>query len=174
MRRITSSSFIRLAFLFLSMAVPVVANASQDSHGRNPPLLPESVARRSVIEMVMPVYPERAVRRGISRVVPIKIEISGDGDVLRIKFKPRTEPLLKEAVSSAARQWRFKPWLGSEGVGVAFISRLTFDFVISNGEPRVEMYDHGRDAHGGLCLGCSDSGREFREWREWEEVSIKK
>jgi len=81
------------------------------------------------------------VRASISGVVRIKIEISEDGEVLRIKVKPRTNPLLKTAVVDAVKRWTFKPWPGTDVAGKAVISRLTFRFTIQNGEPHVAMYE---------------------------------
>src|SRR5688572_16583107 len=73
-------------------------------------LLPESYARKAAIRVVMPSYPEEAVCGRISGIVQLKIEISSEGEVLRIKVNPRAHPLLKKAAATAAMKWQFKPY----------------------------------------------------------------
>jgi TonB family protein len=135
--------------------------------------LPSSLAARNVIDPILPIYPEEAVRIGVSGVVRIKIEIGEDGEVLRVKVKPRTNPHLKTAVVDAVKQWRFRPWRGVDGGVRAVISRLTFRFTIKDGEPHVTMYDPAA-ASQTECLGCYDSALELREWREWEDVPMER
>lgn len=168
MTPIKSGLFAGLLFFFTSFVVAPPKVLSQDDV-RNHALLPEITARKSAIEPVLPIYPDEAVQRGISGVVRIMLEISSDGEVLRIKVKPRTNPLLKQAVVDAVKQWKFKPWPGPDGTGRAVITRLAFRFVITDGEPHAGMYDPPGPSES-ECLGCSNSMLEFRLWREWEEV----
>lgn len=155
-----------------ALATPSVIYLSQDDPSKDHALLPESYARKSAVKMVMPAYPEEAIRRGLSGLVRIKIEVSSEGEVLRIKVQPRTAALLKEAVVGAVKQWKFKPYVGQDGLGMSSISRLTFHFRLSGAGAGVKMYDPGPGAPDSEHLGYCNSAKEFREWREWEEVSI--
>jgi TonB family protein len=132
--------------------------------------MPESYIRETAVKTAIPTYPEEALRQGVSGVVRIRIEISGEGDILRIRIKPRTNPMLKEAVVDAAKQWKFKPHYRSDGSVMPMFSRLTFVFVINDGKSSVELYNPPPDAPQSEYIGYSNTAREFREWREWEEV----
>ena len=76
-------SFIKsasLIFVLIASAPLCLAQA-----GEFAAFLPESLIREWAIEKVMPAYPEEALKAGISGVVKLKLEISADGEVLRIK-----------------------------------------------------------------------------------------
>lgn len=66
---------------FLSASTSVFAQDDVKNHA----LLPEGIVRKLAIESPLPIYPEEAVRQNISGVVRIRIEISAEGEVLRIK-----------------------------------------------------------------------------------------
>jgi TonB family protein len=167
MRKLTACSVI---FLIVAVLVSVGEASQQDTSTKLNTLLPESSARKSAIKMVMPAYPEDAVRSRISGLIHIKLQISPGGDVLRIKVKPRTNPLLKQAVADAVKQWKFRSWHGANDISVAVISRLIFRFSLTDTESTVEMYTPKPDTRIDECLGCSNDARELREWREWEEI----
>lgn len=169
---IKSGLFAGLLFFFTSFVVAPPDVFSQDDV-RNHALLPEITARKSAIEPVLPIYPDEAVQRGIFGVVRIMLEISAQGEVLRIKVKPRTNPLLKAAVVEAVERWKFRPWLGPDGTGEAVITRLAFRFDMTDGEAHAGMYDPLGPSEID-CLGCSNSMLELRLWREWEEVTLDK
>jgi TonB family protein len=159
-----------VSLLFIELLVsPALLFSQEDT--RNHALLPELTARRSAIEPVLPTYPEEAVRRNISGIIRIKIEISAEGEILRIKVKPRTNPLLTAAVADAVKQWTFKPWPGPDDTSRPVISRLTFRFTISDGQPNVAMYDPPPTSPS-ECLGCYNSMMELHQWRDWEEVPL--
>jgi TonB family protein len=170
MKRANPRTLANLAFLFLTIAITLVVYASQGDSKKLHALLPESWARNSAIKTVMPIYPEEAVRLGISGVVHTKFETSPEGEVLRIKVKPRTDALLAKAVSDAVRQWKFKPWPRPDGLPEGVFSRLIFRFSINADQPQVELYSLEPDMRIDECLGCSNSAREMRQWRGWKEV----
>jgi TonB family protein len=142
----------------------------QDDATKGHALLGESWARKSAVSAIMPAYPDEAVRLNISAVVRIKLEVSRDGEVLQIKVKPKTKPVFTKAVAQAVKQWLFKPWSGPDGLSQPVISRLSFRFIILEGEPYVEMYDPGTSDTD--CLDCYNSALELREWREWDDVPL--
>lgn len=104
MKKVTACSLI---FLILAVVVTSAFGASQqDSSTKLHTLLPELTARKSATKTVMPTYPEDAVRAGISGLVHVKLQISRDGEVLRIKVKPRTNPLLRRALQMPSNSGR--------------------------------------------------------------------
>jgi TonB family protein len=172
MRRVSSNIvLVRLLFLLLTSSATLLICLAQEESGRNFSLLPESGARESTTTRVMPSYPDEAVRQGISGVVHIKFETSADGEVVRIKVKPRTEPLLAKAVAEAVRQRRFKTRLGQDGQPKPVISRLIFIFMLDRNEPRVGFYDPGPHPPDVQNLGYYNSAKEMREWKEWQVLS---
>jgi TonB family protein len=168
-RKDLKHSLIALAFL-LAISGPSLVGASQEEPKKFHALLPESWARKSVMTKVMPAYPHEAVQKGVSGMVHIKFETSPEGEVLRIKVKPRTNPLLVKAVADAVKQWKFKPQLGLDGVYEPVFSRLIFHFSLSTGRPHVELYNPGPNPSDVQQLSYYNSARERREWREWDEV----
>jgi len=171
MREKQGGFLILLMFLLFTVQLSLTAFALQDNPKKYRALLPESLARKSAITKIMPVYPEEAVQSGISGSVHIKLEISPGGEVLRIKAKPRTDALLMKAVSDAVKQWKFRPWAGLDGIPEGVITRLIFHFSLNGDRPQVELYSPEPDTRIDECLECSNSAREMREWREWKEVS---
>lgn len=163
------SPFVEKAFLiFIVAATSTLCVAQADSFHA---YLPESFIRESAIKTVMPDYPEQAARSGISGVVHLKIEIGNEGDVLRIKGSPKSDPLLKKAAADAARKWKFKPYPDREGLGRSSLGRLKFMFAIRNGAGVVELYNPGLDAPDRERLGYYNSAKEVREWKDWEEIT---
>jgi TonB family protein len=162
------SSSIKAAFvILLSTAVSLSAAQSHEFSA----FLHESLIRESVIEKVMPSYPEEAINSGTSGIVRIKLAIGEDGRVLRIKVNPKVPRPLKEVTCVAVKEWRFKPFLDRTGSGSPVLGRLTFSFVISNGEGLVALYDPGPTAPDQERLGYYDMPKELREWKDWEECS---
>jgi TonB family protein len=149
---------------------PLPSTSIQDDM-RNYSLLPEAVIRKAAIEAPLPAYPAEAVERNISGVIRIRLTISAEGRVEKIKVKPRTNPILARAVADAVSRWTFEPWIGPGYLPRAALGRLAFRFDITDGEGHVAMYDPEPEET--ECLGCSDSMFELRQWREWPEVSLK-
>jgi TonB family protein len=167
--------FITVVWLVFAAAVlgvasaPLPSDAIQDDM-RNYSLLPEGVVRKSAIEAPLPVYPAEAIERNISGVIRIRLAIAAEGKVVKIKVKPRTNPILTRAVADAVKRWTLQPWIGPGYIPRAALGRLAFRFEITDGEGHVAMYDPEPEET--ECLGCSDSMFELRQWREWEEVPL--
>lgn len=170
MRNIQGRLRFQSPLFFLAITATSLAWVSQDVR-KNFALLPESWARNSAIESALPVYPEEAIQRGIGGVVRIRFETNPKGEVIRIKIKAGTDPMLSKAIVNSVKRWRYKPWADIEGRNEPVISRLSFHFVILNGEPRVEMYDPGPRPLKDECLACSNTKKkEMLEWKEWGEA----
>jgi len=147
--------------------IPVAENQLSDVRGA---LMPETWARRPITGL-MPTYPDEALRQGVSGLVFVRFQTSPDGEVIRIRARPQTHPLLVKAVIDALKNWTYPP--RSAGDGTPFVpvySRLTFNFVINNDESRVEFSTTNPDPHTYECWGCSHSDRETKEWKEWKDA----
>ena len=129
---------------------------------------PEYLARKAAIKKVMPIYPEEALKRGISGRVEVKIAIGEEGEVLRIKVRPRTDPSLKEALANAVSQWKFKPRDDQDPQGRPLLTRLSFNFMLAEG--RVELYKSGPTSPDPHHTGYHNFGRDRKEWIAWEEI----
>jgi TonB family protein len=130
----------------------------------------ESYAREIAITRSMPIYPSDAVRRGITGVVQVKIEIDERGEVAMIKLHPKIDPSLKQSVADAVDKWTFRLEPETIIAGRNSLSHLTFKFSINSGEPLVELYDPGPNAKDSERLGYLNTSKELREWNTWEEV----
>ena len=159
------SSIKSASLIFVLIASAPLCLAQADEFAA---FLHESLIREWAIEKVMPAYPEEAVKAGISGVVRLKLEISADGEVLRIKAYPKTAPLLKKAACETASKWRFKLDPSLTGHGRSVLSRLTFTFAIKDGQGLVGLYDPGPNAPDHERLGYYNSPSELREWKTWQ------
>lgn len=168
MRTLTRTSLFVAVFVAFGLS-PVTA-LSQSQKDEWATGYSESQARKAAIKKVLPVYPEEALRQGISGLVEVKIAITQDGDVGRIKFRPRTDLNLKTAVADAVKQWKFKPRPEHDELGRPILSHLTFMFVAS--ESRIELYMGDPSTPDPKRRGYHNLARERREWNEWEEVEI--
>ena len=74
--------------------------------------LPQSrgVTEGKLIRKVLPQYPEMARRAGVGGDVVLSATIGTDGKLKNIRVVSGS-PLLREAAISAARQWRYSPYL---------------------------------------------------------------
>ncbi len=59
--------------------------------------------------MVMPVYPERALKERARGLVVLRVLVSESGEPLDIKVEKEARADLTAAAVAAARQWRFEP-----------------------------------------------------------------
>lgn len=157
---------IKLLFVILLFAAFSLAVGQSHEFSA---FLPESFIRESVVEKVMPAYPEVAINRGTKGNVRIKLAIAEDGKVLRIKVNPKVPQSLKEATCVAVKQWRFKSFSELTSSGNPVLGRLTFTFAINNGAGVVGLYEPGPTAPDRNRLGYYDTPKELNEWKDWDE-----
>ena len=50
-----------------------------------------------------------------------------EGEVLRVKVNPSTDPLLKRVTVEAVKKWQSKPYPDRQGLDRSSFSRLTFE-----------------------------------------------
>ena len=168
MRTILRHSLNVVTLIVLGL-MPVV-NLSQVHNQEWRGVWPEYLARKAAIQMVMPIYPEAALNRGISGRVEVKIAIGEEGKVLKIKVRPRTDSSLKEALANAVSQWKFKPRDDQDPQGRPLLTRLSFNFVLA--ERRVELYRSGPTSPDPHHTGYHNPAKDRREWIAWEEIPL--
>jgi hypothetical protein len=71
-----------IGLILIAAGLVTLCMAQNDSSDKFAGGLPESYVRECAIKKVMPSYPVEAIRRGLSGVVRLKIEIGIDGEVL--------------------------------------------------------------------------------------------
>ncbi len=86
----------------------------------------EAALRKNVIDQVLPLYPTLARAGYISGTVTVEITVDDRGYVSATKLIAG-HPLLREAVITAIKNWRFNPTqIDAETVGV--VGKLSFYF----------------------------------------------
>ena len=97
----------------------------------------EGVLRRKATKVVMPTYPEEAIKKGSQGVSVTQVFVDENGEVYRATVLEAPSPSISEAVERAVKQWRFTV-SSLQRVRIRFQGKLTFYFVIEGGKPRVE------------------------------------
>lgn len=92
--------------------------------------------RNRVIAMEQPIFPPEAVAQGKGGVAVAEIEVDESGSVDRVTIVESPAPSIEESVKRAVRLWRFQPF-EIFGKPARFTSKLTFYFVLRDGEARV-------------------------------------
>jgi TonB family protein len=80
-----------------------------------------------VLETVMPVYPERALKERVRGLVVLKVLVSEDGAPVRITVERAAREDLTRSAIAAAGQWRFEP-ARKNGRPVRTFTTLRFPF----------------------------------------------
>ncbi len=79
------------------------------------------------IEMIMPVYPERALKERVRGLVVLRVTVSESGIPLEVAVQKGARADLNEAAVAAARQWRFEPGR-KNGRAVRTFATVSFPF----------------------------------------------
>ena len=85
--------------------------------------------RQAATKVVMPEFPEEAIKRNISGVAVIQIVFDESGEVVRAEILEAPDTVTGNAVVLAVKQWRFQPQKVN-GDPVLIQGKLTFYFVI--------------------------------------------
>jgi periplasmic protein TonB len=93
-----------------SAQAPAVKNGVSLATALEPIDLPEEMARKLLVETVIPKYPEEALHAGMQGPVVLQAWIGRDGSVLDLKLI-RGSFLLGKAAYQAVKQWRFQPYI---------------------------------------------------------------
>jgi periplasmic protein TonB len=90
-----------------------------------PPAPPAPVVRKEfkAAYRVNPVFPRRAIDRGISGRVLAWLHVTPSGQVARVEIRQSSNPIFEQEVVRALSQWRFKP----EPVGFIGEYAISFD-----------------------------------------------
>ena len=93
-----------------SSQAPAVKNGVSLATALEPIDLPEEMARKLLVETVIPKYPEEALHVGMQGPVVLQAWIGRDGSVLDLKLI-RGSFVLGQAAYQAVKQWRFQPYI---------------------------------------------------------------
>lgn len=89
----------------------------------------EDGIRRSASKTVMPDYPEASKKRRSKGVAVVDVQYDGDGTVELVNVLEAPDEEIKNAVSEAVKQWRFKKST-YRGEPLSVRGKLTFYFSI--------------------------------------------
>jgi hypothetical protein len=170
-QRRVSGLLFALLFAFLSLMFHATVEAQEKPTRRGHGYITELRIREWATAIVMPSFPEGLLEDKSRVVIKAKIEITAEGNVIRAAVQPGQYPLIREAVFKAVKQWTFKPTVTSYAFpDSTWISRLTFVYVMENGEGRVEMYTPPREAAPFDRLDGMYPPTELKEWQEWVDA----
>jgi hypothetical protein len=83
----------------------------------------EFLTRTRAVVKALPAYPAEALEQGAGSIESIRIGVTKEGEVFKVKVPPTMNPLFKESVVAAVRQWNS----GSQ-----------------NGNPSLKEYPHAK------------------------------
>lgn len=98
----------------------------------------ESTLRKAAIKTVMPSFPEESRKHKKTGIAVAFLHIDEKGNVGKVDTLDAPDPLIKEAVVSAIKQWVFKP-THFRGEPVKVQGKLTFYYIIDGKGARVEI-----------------------------------
>jgi hypothetical protein len=158
-----------LALFFISF----VASAAQQIKDVDTPGVSytgENNGRGLAVKKVLPTYPEEAIAEGMAGIFEVRVGWDIEGIVRKVKVPPGLNPLLRGALVDAVKQWRFRaiPHLANSTKYMSH--RLTFEFLIEDGQGRVELYNPSWDSGAGRRLREYGSPLERREWVDWQDA----
>jgi TonB family protein len=99
--------------------------AATDTTPENPSALPDST-KLDPLKMEKAVYPIQAAQNGIQGQVVVAMHVSEAGDVEGVDVVSG-DPILSEAAVSAAKKWKFKPFIRN-GKPIKVTTKMPFDF----------------------------------------------
>ena len=131
----------------------------------------EFLTRTKAIVKALPTYPAGALEQGAGSVESVRIGVTKEGEVFKVKVPPTMNPLFKDSVVDAVRQWKFRPVLMPSAHFNFYNYKLTFRFFIKSGKGLVELYNPPPDSVEREIM-IRNAGAD-KEWKEWEEVPEK-
>ncbi len=128
------SPLIALLFLAVSaLMTPIVSSQSSAAI-----TVSEKSLRKMATKTVMPIFPAEAKQHGAKGVTVVELEFDDKGAVAQIEVLEAPDPLIKQSVIDAVKQWKLSPTTANEDP-VDVRGKLTFYYVIDErGEGRVE------------------------------------
>lgn len=96
----------------------------------------EDTLRDHAAKQVQPVFPAEAVKANISGVAIAKVRINEQGKLTAVDIVEAPHRSIAQATTEAIKQWEFKFYENS-GTAECFSGKLTFYFVIENGQALV-------------------------------------
>lgn len=125
---IATSWILALSIFSKTVAMQgVVATASEGS------------LRKIATKIVIPLYPQKSIKRKAKGVAVAQIMINQDGDVSKVEILEAPDSMISTSVTEAVSQWKFRSSKIKDGPSVTVKGKLTFYFVIDDqGKGRVE------------------------------------
>jgi periplasmic protein TonB len=97
------------------------------------PVLAEADARKRLVgKRVDPQFPPLGRQARLQGVVVLDVTVAADGSVKEINLV-QGHPMLAPSAIEAVKQWRFKPYLNSDGSASEFKTRINVAFSIAGG-----------------------------------------
>ena len=94
-----------------------------------------AVLRSMALKMVLPVYPQDALRKRKTGVAVADIHLSVEGAVTKVEVLEAPDPSIGNSVRDALSRWRFQPTDDSDGErAIEFSGKLVFYFEIRQGK----------------------------------------
>lgn len=147
--------------------------AAEDEHGRYF-FYGELMARSWAVEKVLPLYPDQALKQGLTGTAVVRVALNERGEVTQVKVPPGINPLFRRAAVVAAKQWKFELPAGvlqSFRNGYPPIFRLTFNFLVEDGAGRVEMHEPPWNSREHGLMRVYDKEPALKEWHTWADAT---
>ena len=129
-----AQSLVEVGRAFLEKIPPTEPKQSEQ-----PIRVNEDGMRKSASKIVMPSYPEDALKRREQGVVVVELHYDARGDVVNTTVVETPSKSIGDAVVRATKQWKFVPSKKEDGTPVSVRGKLTFYFEIDkDGNGRVQ------------------------------------
>ena len=114
------------AIFLIGTAFPVVRKGPKPHPRCHMICTPEVI---KLTKTVQPIYPAKAVRKGIEGQVVLELTVAKDGSVSEVSLI-KGKPILAEAAMQATKQWRYEPFrLNNQPVELSI--RVTVNFSLA-------------------------------------------
>jgi TonB family protein len=99
--------------------------------------IPEVVVRKLATRTVLPIYPAGSRNRGVKGIAVAEVNVNEKGIVTDVEILEVPDSEIGQAVIAAVKSWKFDPAVVDDKA-MPFVGKLTFYFVNSQGQARVE------------------------------------
>jgi TonB family protein len=129
-----AQSLVEVGRAFLEKASPKYSKQNQQAIR-----VGEDGMRKSASKIVMPSYPNEALKKREQGVAVVELEYDAKGEVVNTTVLETPSKSIGEAVVRAIKQWKFAPSKKQDGTPVSVRGKLTFYFEIDKeGNGRVQ------------------------------------
>lgn len=97
----------------------------------------EITLRKKATKLVVPKYPQKAIKRAATGPAIAEILISEEGNVLDVKILESPHESISVSMTDALKQWKFSPFT-IKGQPQRVTGKITYYFTIQNRTGKVE------------------------------------